>query len=249
MPYHLEKGPLLSVLDDFFNAPGRTRLATALTKLRAGDALTDIGLFDSPNLYNAVYPPPYQNRQQLVDHFKRDWLGDPLHPVAPNQTGHWQCYEGPVEAILRQTLIRATELVLGIPHGLSAANATRHWTIDFWWKCPQPWFEGWITWRQRSGSGKVTVIIATPADDSVVLRHPASEADPAPNQITIETEGSWVISCENHDPVTIQTNAPTTSGLITIATTGTRDTGDVVALAPKFGSGGARSGGMQYTGH
>jgi hypothetical protein len=255
MPYHLEKGPLLSVLDDFFNGAPPSRLATALHRLRAGEPLADIGPFDSPNLYRASYPRPYQNAGQLKDHFNREWLGHPppINPTTANrQTGHWQFYKGPVEAIMRETLIRAIELVLGVSHGDAVPNTPqRHWPIDFWWKCPQPWFEGWVSWRQEKGGngcGKVTVIFATPSDDGVVLREPATEATPAPDVITTETEGSWLVSALRHRQTTQLTVVPTPKGLIVFPTTWTEDVDDVLVFSPKFGSGGAVNGGFPYTG-
>jgi hypothetical protein len=249
MPYHLEKGPLLSVLDDFFNSGSEARLLTALNDLRSGMRLTDVGVFDSTNLYDPNYPWPYQNRGQLVAHFEQHWLGNPpLNPMtAGTQTGHWQFYQGPVETIIRETLIRALELVLGIKHGKNNPTPTRHWPIDFWWKCPQPWFEGWLTWRQSAGSGHVTVIFATPADDGVVLREPATEATPAPARITTDTEGSLLVSAERHNQTVQYTVMPTGLGNVIFPTTWTQDSGGVVTLKPNFGSGGARNGGLPYT--
>ena len=45
MPYHLEKGPLLSVLDSFFNGGSTDRLRTALTELRQNVPLSQVGQF------------------------------------------------------------------------------------------------------------------------------------------------------------------------------------------------------------
>lgn len=248
MPYHLEKGPLLSVMDDFFNTGPRARLVTALSRLRAGDPLTDIGPFDSPNLYSALFPNPYKTQADLVAHFNDHWLGIP-DTGSPN-TGHWQFYKGPVEDIMRETLIRAMEVALGVPHDPFDKKPvpTRHWPIDFWWKCPQPWFEGWVSWRQGSGCEKVTVIFATPADDGVVLRNPAAEATPAPVRVTTETEGSWLISAKTHGQHVQVTVVPTGEGIVVFPTMWTVDVDDVVTLVPKFGSGGARDQGMPYTG-
>ena len=38
------------------------------------------------------------------------------------KTGHWQNYSGPVEEIVRETLIRALELVLGVRHQPAVAR-------------------------------------------------------------------------------------------------------------------------------
>ena len=67
MPYHLEKGPIWSVLEDYANA-GPERLIELLLKLRNGDPVATAGGLDSPNL-NAPKYPTYQDR---VDHVNRD---------------------------------------------------------------------------------------------------------------------------------------------------------------------------------
>jgi hypothetical protein len=251
MPYHLEKGPLLSVLEDFCNRGPEARLVKALKELRAGTPLPDVGPFDSPNLYWPRFPWPYQNPGQLIAHFNDHWLGIP--PTSTTHTGHWQFYEGPVEDIMRETMIRALELVLGVDHDPAdeAPVPTRHWLIDFFWKCPQPWFEGWVSWRklgQGWSEGKVTVIFATPADDGVVLRDPRREADLVPNQVANGSEGSWLVSSALHTQNVQLTVVPTSSGSVIFPTTWTVDTPNIVVVAPRFGSGGSKNGGMPYTG-
>ena len=32
---------------------------------------------------------------------------------------------------------------------------TRHWPVEFFWKCGQPRFEGWVTWRDEAEGGPV----------------------------------------------------------------------------------------------
>jgi hypothetical protein len=250
MPYHLEKGPLLSVLDSFFNSGSDARLVNALTKLRTGVPLDSIGVFDSPNLYSPAFPFPYRRREDLVGHFNTHWLGQaPLNVNTDGrQTGHWQFYSGPVEAIMRETLIRALELVLGVRHDPDgpAPTPTRHWTIDFWWKCPQPWFEGWVTWRNTTSAGHVTVIFATPSDDGVVLRNPSAEATLVAADVATATEGSWLVSSKTHTQVLQLTSVWAPPGQLIFPTTWTIDPGPVVVLAPNLGSGGARDHGFPY---
>ena len=94
MPYHLEKGPLLSVLDSFCNTGSTQRLTTALVQLRNGASLPQIGVFDSPNLYSNAFQYPFRNRDELVAHFNDHWLGIP--PGTDPWTGHWRNYKGPV---------------------------------------------------------------------------------------------------------------------------------------------------------
>jgi hypothetical protein len=217
--------------------------------------LVDIGPFDSPNLYSVNHDWPYKNADQLKEHFNRHWLGHPppFNPLtAGTQTGHWQFYKGPVEAIIRETLIRAIELVLGLAHGDPVPNQPkRHWPIDFWWKCPQPWFEGWVTWRQDpggNGSGHVTVIFATPSDDGVVLLEPGKEARPVANVVTKETEGSWLVSSVRHIRTNQLTVVATSSGQVVFPTSWINDSDAVGVVSPRFGSGGASDGGFPYQG-
>ena len=252
MPYHLEKGPLLSVLDAFCNTGTDARLVTALVALRNGARLTDVGAFDSPNLYHPSFPFPFGNKADLVGHFETHWLGKGSLNASTKgkQTGHWQFYKGPVESIMRETLIRALELALGVPHKPNdkAPVPTRHWTIDFWWKCPQPWFEGWVTWRNAPTGGKVTVIFATPSDDGVVLREPLTEADEVLAPVTSATEGSWLISSERHRQELQLTVVPTSVGAVIFPTTWTVDDEKIVTVSPWFGSGGTKDGGWPYKG-
>jgi hypothetical protein len=252
MPYHLEKGPLLSVLDTFCNSGSDARLLEALKRLRSNVPLVEIGAFDSPSLFHATYPWPFDDPTHLAWHFNHHWLGDLAQndSTTGTQTGHWQNYTGPVEPIVRETLTRALELVLGVRHEPAELNptATRHWTIDFWWKCPQPWFEGWVTWRRIGEGGHVTVILATPSDDGVVLRIPATEAKPVLADVASESEGSWLITSEKHTQAVQVTTVWSRNGVKAFPTTWTTDDDDIVTLTPKFGSGGTHDGGWPYTG-
>jgi hypothetical protein len=91
-------------------------------------------------------------------------------------TGFWRQYYGDVEAIVRQTVISALEVSLGLPSGSTERDAvTRHLPLEIFWKCPQPWFEGWVTWRlheSTSDKGQVTVVLATPGTGTPVLQSP-----------------------------------------------------------------------------
>lgn len=246
MPYHLEKGPVLSVLESFCN-DDRGRLVQALTDLQNDVALEQIAPFDDPHLIRPDLPPPYQTAAQLRNHFFDHWLGKqtPGNPSASSPTGHWHGYTGPVERIMRTTLIRAAQVSLGIAGSTpKPGNATRHWPIDFWWKCPQPWFEGWVTWR-RTGldarEGHVTVVFATPADYGVVLDDPAKEAtvDPQTNPLFMDDEqGSWLISSELHERVTVQRPNPGRKGETFMQTITCHDDLDVATFTPDPYSGG-----------
>ena len=131
MPYSLEKGPYLSVIEDYVNGD-RERALTALTSLRNGDAIDQLEAFDSQPLDAGPY-----STTQLRDHFKQDWLGykpdgqggwlppPPFDALTSPTTGFWQAWHGDCEGVLRLTLIRALEVSLGIPH-TQAAGGERH---------------------------------------------------------------------------------------------------------------------------
>src|ERR1700680_4110410 len=122
MPYHLEKGPTLSVLEDFL--ADEQRLVTAVGQLRAGWLLSDIGFLDSPNL-NAGPNPTLAGR---IAYLNEDWLGmeldqagqwTPQRPFGGGvvSTGAWNRWYGDADEILRETFLRAGEISLDIDHG------------------------------------------------------------------------------------------------------------------------------------
>src|SRR5690606_37854530 len=73
------------------------------------------------------------------------------------------------------------EVSLGIDHGadIPAGEPDRTLPIELYWKCPQRWFEGWITWRWDAshGTGQVTALIATPGSGKPVLENPEMGQD------------------------------------------------------------------------
>lgn len=268
MPYHLEKGPIISVLEAFANGTAK-QLGVALTKLRNGDPLVEIGVVDSKTLHSKTFA--YQ--WLLVHHINKHWLGmtktngawarqpafDPNHPAT---TGHWQHYHGPVEKILRETFIRAAEVSLGLDHDQKPVPATpvRHWPVEFFWKCPQPWFEGWVTWRRSAGGdGQVTVILATPADTGVVLDSPVKGRNCQVNPTTTKPvhpttkkakeshQGMWVVTAKQHKQYLASTTAPSPSGQVTLPGSVWCGEQGVVTVAPHFYDGGASPDGLGYT--
>jgi hypothetical protein len=79
----------------------------------------------------------------------------PFDPKKPTTTGYWRQWYGNSEGIVAETFIRAVEISLGIEHvdpvktPLESLVPTRCWPIEVFWRCPAPWFEGWVTWRRE----------------------------------------------------------------------------------------------------
>jgi len=214
MPYTLAKGTILAVLEDLANPATDdelARLETDLARLRAGDPLTSISLVDSPNVNDPNLPP-------LLQRLEWNWFGkvydgaggylaqEPFGPTN-TRTGYFKRYYGDVEGIIRETMIRSVEVAFGLDHDAPLDAATRQWPIEILWKCPNPWFEGWVTWRRHGPGrteGQVTVIVASPAEDvgplvNVASLPPRAEAPlPDPTTLPADHQGMWVVSHEEH---------------------------------------------------
>ena len=195
MPYYLEKGPAMSIIEAFVNTPG-TRLEAALTKLRATNPdgsythrLVECGAFDSKSLVfdqpasNPNDPPTHWTVARWKNHMNLHWFGiidgagkpkDPADADRLSEASSWwiNYFGADVEGILRQTIIRAVETAYRIEHGDPLPPVTptfQPWPIELFWKCGQAWFEGWVTWRQLPGPGDrglVTTIVCTPAENT-----------------------------------------------------------------------------------
>lgn len=211
MPYHLEKGHYLLLLEVTLNEgieaavdddnvttfPGLDRRYSMLEHMRDvvarpcdlthGESETG-GLLEWPEFMDddAV---GFRISQIIA----KNWFGYRIrhdgtldtkpHPNKP--TGMWDGYQGNVERIIANTLVRAIEVSLGLDHGAAVPTGAppRSWPIYFFFKCQQPFFEGWVTWQchsvNRRAAGQVTVLFATPGHNHPVSDHP----------IPIDTDG------------------------------------------------------------
>lgn len=210
MPYTLTRGPLLTLLENVVNPttdPERTRRDEILSDLRAGVALDRIVADRGPAL-QAVRIPGATADVRL----REDWIGDP----GATWTGYWVGYQGDVAAVLRRGLIRAIEASLGLSDGEPPGAASRSWPIQVDWKCPNPWFEVWVTWRRHAvepSHGQVNVLIATPPDQANRLTTQPAVAPPPPAGVGPEPtaapdradgpQGMWVVAHERHEPHTV----------------------------------------------
>ncbi len=261
MPYHLEKGPWLVALENYFNVSVEERMAyLEAIQERRWDGLS--GFVGEPML--GVTPEmktPTRRQLHMNLHWFgrsrrgdpqptfRSWLDGQLNPdtvstdtdqegddvyvanllrqpevveaLRPRSdwpiTGMWQQYYGNVEAIVVETALRALTVALGIdPEG----QPTRNLPIEIFWKCPQRWFETWITWRSDPSpphAGQVTLILATPGSGTPLLERYADGrgADPKPDL----NSGAPLISSDPTEPAFSGPSSAAPRGMWTVTHT------------------------------
>jgi hypothetical protein len=204
MPYHLEKGHYLLLLEETLNEgieavvdddtvtsfPGLSRRYSMLQHMRSvvarpcdpinGESEVG-GLLEWPE-FMADADVGFPVSQIIAE----DWFGYRVRPDGsldtkprPNKpTGMWDGYQGNVERIIASVLVRAIEVSLGLDHNAAIPNGapSRSWPIYFFFKCQQPFFEGWVTWQchsvNRRAAGQVTAMFATPGHNHPVSDHP-----------------------------------------------------------------------------
>jgi hypothetical protein len=202
MPYHLEKGPLLRIIERNLNAD-RPTMQAMLGTLQAAiatnsesmdwlDAAT--ALWSDPGFNKPLSPPGAQMRERIIT----EWFGYESNgsggwrrpPVPPPTTGYWIGYRGDVHAIVRRAFAWAIELALGT----GAKEHAQPWPIELFWKCPAPWFEAWVVSRPAAGgtSGLVTVVLVSPSHRAaVVADSPIAHSDTASPSWAQHPVPSW----------------------------------------------------------
>ncbi|MGQ0431539.1 MAG: hypothetical protein ACT452_03925 [Microthrixaceae bacterium] len=257
MPYSLEKGPYFSVIEDFANG-SRARMIETLAHLRSGAPISQLRALDSTTLDKGPY-----STQQLADHLNTDWFGfvkdatgawvrqPPFDTNSADHTGFWMEWYGDCEAVFRETLIRGCEVSLGLDHGqVPRGQATpRYWPVEIFWRCPIPWFEGWVTWRRHgtgAGDGQVTLLISTPGHGHPLRNTPLRQNEPAGSGYARDAsraegpQGMWVVSQSYHRPWPSSTTAESGLGEWRFPTQGLayESQGPVVVVAPPEREGG-----------
>jgi hypothetical protein len=183
MPYHLEKGPTLRILELHLNR-SRDEMRHLLGRLRAsqgvGAPAGTVGidwLVDDPatgGVPSWWSHPAIQARdpagggRAIRDQLIEKWFGwsktttgwKPPDPGA-HTTGYWIAYRGDVEGIVRRALTWTFELALGLEPGDEGPGHPDPWTIELFWKCPSPWFEAWVV--PRPAQRLVTLTLVTPS--------------------------------------------------------------------------------------
>jgi hypothetical protein len=270
MPYHLEKGPYLSVMEDYVNdaVDGVARIVAGIAFLRQTppNYLADL----PPVSSSAVTPPPGTPGPDLNESVGRLWQGmrqaadgswtirqAPYNAYPNDHTGYWAGWYGDAERLIATTLLRALEVQIGITPGAVVPNpwaVTRHWRLNLLWKCPQPWFEGWISWRRRDNSldGQVDVLFCTPGNGSQVWGSPnqggAEQVDTSNIDHTGDRQGLWLVCQPTNAFMPCPSSGFSPSGTATIPRFGATvySQGDPITIAPSEGNGGVKPNGRGY---
>jgi hypothetical protein len=192
MPYQLEKGPYFSVTESVLDDIQRRIWILAWLRTNPNAGFDDMPTLDSTTLRT---PPGVVNPGNLYTHQNKHWYGkkgkqpQPKYNAKTNRTtGYWHNWYGDAEGIVREVFVRAIEVSLGVPHDpdqvdldIIERQKRREWPIEVFWRCPAPWFEGWVTWRGRphgvvgdvSHTGHVTIHFHTPSHyGSALLKSP-----------------------------------------------------------------------------
>lgn len=285
MPYTTEKSPVFQVAESWANAD-RSVALEAMWKLLDGEPASEMAPIWSTNLNY----PPYLTPQARIDHVEREWFGktpdggggwtpqSSYHPYNHPNTGFWQHWHGDAEGIFRTTMIRALCVSLGLPvedpkdtqkykgkaRPKKLQGGTQHWPISILWKCPQPWYEGWIEWKKwepGARGGHVTVVLSTPShgvklfdsperppNSPRVITDPFGAYAVDPKQATGK-EGLWVISQKVNAQIPPPTNAPSPPNTWAPPVLGIPvvSLGPIVCVSPAVGDGGVAPGGIPYT--
>ena len=242
MPYLLEKGPFLEVLEDKLSDPIRRREALRDLRDPTKFVWNLVGL-ESPTLN--VFVPLETTRKEA---FRHDWLGIEWDGTAWRKSNsyYWRGWKGDPEAIFRQGLIRAIEVSFGLGDGdplptvealtsKKGSRAAPHpcWPIDFYWICQGPLFQAWVLWRNEPGMnvGHVSVVLSTPAATGhplvIQITRPAVPPPPKaplaagggyaanpPNTVAgpPPEHGMWVVGHEDHRMIPTPTIAGSSEG-------------------------------------
>jgi hypothetical protein len=292
MPYTTEKSPVFQVVESYVNVD-RPRLLQLLWDLLDGGDIASLDPVDSTTLdvapyytpalrrvhakrdwwgYPEVPPPGSKNYQPPQEPFNRR-----THPYS----GFWNHWYGDAEKIFRETMIRAFSLSLGLPREDAATTEEfgggprppdlqntpgrdgQHWPITILWKCPEPWYEGWIEfqeWGSGRREGHVTVVLSTPAHGRPLYDTPVRPLSSVANDPYHAYElnppdrrgptGLWVVShvlnykwYPRRGPGV--PSAPTSWGPPVLGAP-VESLGAVVCVSPAVGDGGASPTGIPY---
>lgn len=217
MPHVMEVGSLFSVLSDRYTKANEAERKKLLHHLYISPLVipTHSDSLEGDlkqSMFSAGFKAAntaHTTREDRIGHINLHWFGLDTdtdtgewlpHQTEGLTTGWWNQWRGDALNIFRETLIRALEVSLGLPHNepkygsaevaaepLEAwSPATRELPLQFQWFCPSPKFEGWIQWRSFDeddpDSGVVSVTFATPGNSISKLSRSllASSFNPRP---------------------------------------------------------------------
>lgn len=285
MPYTTEKSPVFQVAETYANSTRQDALELLWALLDGDEPVSEM----APILSTSLDFPPYVSADLRTAHVEEDWWGrtrrddgtwedqQPYHPKNNPTTGFWDHWYGDAESVFRETMIRALSVSLGIPRETEAQteelrggprprsmSGSRHWPISVLWKCPQPWYEGWIEFKEDGPGpreGHVTVVLSTPSHGVKLYNSPIRP--PGSSTVTSDPfgayelnptepkgpEGLWVVSHAYNWVVPKVLAVATAPGTWAPPVLGAPvvSLGKVVCVAPAVGDGGVAPSGMAYT--
>jgi hypothetical protein len=273
MPYQLEKGAIWSVVESAM-AHDPQLLYTFIENLR--NPAFDIATGAIARSKSLDDPKTNSTAASRGEHLNTDWFGmvkdksgkwakrpdTDFNKKTRPSTGYWINYWGDVESIVRETLLRAGEVALGLASGEihTGGPFKRFWPVSLFLKCPTPWFEGWVTWRSwevdpqtHARDGQVVVHFLIPGHyGSQVYLKPLEGRDVAVNPTQcVDNNGMWLITQTEHErvPDATVTVDPGTSGKIHKPSPGPviRDHGPLLICSPAEHDGGVRPDGRAFT--
>ncbi len=280
MPFYVEKGPQFSVIESYV-LDDRERGIDLLEDLRAGGTSSLSVIAESIGLTTQSLDAGANTAEERVKHLNahwfeqhydkaaKRWVRDP-QPSTPavSASGHWNWwhgYAGDVYEIMRQTMITAAEVSLGIEPGQDPRTAGRKdpWPIELFWHCGQNWFEGWVTWRRNGPGGQVTVLLCTPTAGTPIRPSPLASAAPPHEKGRAQappysdkpkpsgrSRGMVVVTHHHHErvqgPAQHPVQAMGTRGVLTVPVSYWQGCGPVVRVMPSEPDGGVLPGGRTY---
>jgi hypothetical protein len=260
MPYNLEQGPYLSMLESLINNDPQSCLDSLRDDSKSVTALL------RDRRANIVGGGDYKNSAELADHIDREWLGlRPGGDPSAATSRYWPYWHGDAENIIRETLIRAIEVALGLDHGEPVSTASHQpWYVSLLTACGIRWFEGWVSWRQigsNAANGHVLVLLLTPshgkpAEPTLLRPTDASPANPPGDPYVVDphravgTQGLWAVGAlyerrVDPEPASAQWLAPGKFPRPHLGPTYESE-GKVVVVAPPEVQGGVLPGGRPY---
>jgi hypothetical protein len=187
MPYHLEKGPTLGLIESYLNRADKREV---LRKLRLAEATAAADADASAAWVKDVLPDLWVDEafakvpdaagveagaESVRAHIIEDWFGYSrptkgapweLGPPSPAPTGRWVGYRGDVNQIVRRALRWGLEVSLGLMPDQDPQDPPAHpdpATIELFWVCGIHWFEAWVVQRTTTPGGRlVSIIFVTP---------------------------------------------------------------------------------------